>query len=166
VAEHMVDQLLISHPAREPGAPPGAAGTMVTLLHRLRRPATLALRADAADPAGPPVPFAVAAEFAAETARASVRGPVDASTADVFLRKLLAACRGGTLSLQVDLTGVSLLASAGLSALYRVARQLTRNGSRLELTAADGSAVQAVLDLAGLAYTTTLPGLRPSPGLP
>jgi serine phosphatase RsbU (regulator of sigma subunit)/anti-sigma regulatory factor (Ser/Thr protein kinase)/anti-anti-sigma regulatory factor len=160
VAEHMVDEMLVSHPARQPGAGPGAAGTVVTLLHRISRPAGLALRTGQEfRPARPVVPFAVDARLADGLAGARVRGPVDAGTADEFLRRMLAACRGGTLPLTADLTEVSLLASAGVSALYRLSAQLARNGSQLDLVAADGSAVQAVLELVGLTYTIGEPGL-------
>lgn len=149
VAEHMVDQMLISHPKDADDAPPGAASTVVRLLHRLSRPAMVVpeVTADAYRlRAGPG--FAVNAQLDGAAARALVRGPVDFSTADDFLRRLLAACRGGTLPLVVDLTGVTCLASAGVSALFRLAAQLRDHQNRLELIA--GGHVKDALKLVGL----------------
>ena len=109
VAGHVVDKLLVSHPARP-------AGTTVTLRHRLRRPAMLASGHQgehAAYPAEPP--FTVDTSIAAgSTARALVGGPVDISTADLLARRLLSVSRGGTVPLVADLTGVTQLASAGV----------------------------------------------------
>jgi ABC-type transporter Mla MlaB component len=51
----------------------------------------------------------------------------------------------------VDLTGVSQLASAGVSALYQLVHQLAEHDNRLEIVVADGGAVQAVLAMVGLA---------------
>ena len=128
VAQQLVDQMLISHPADAEEAPPAAASTVMRLLHRLSRPA-MVVSDVRADPyglhAGPT--FAVHAQLDGAAARAQVRGPVDFSTADDFLRRLLAACRGGTLPLIVDLTGVTYLASAGVSALFRLARPVARS---------------------------------------
>jgi anti-anti-sigma factor len=158
VAEHMVDQMVISHPSQDDGALPGAASTVVRLLHRVRRPVMLAADASA-DAAMPPpwAPLAVETELTSDGASVWVRGSVDITTADEFLRRLLAACRGGTLPLTVDLAGVSHLASAGVSALYRLARQLTGHGNRLQLLARAGSPAQAVLDLVRLPYVTASP---------
>ena len=164
VAEHMVDQVLISHPAEADNAPPGAATTVVRILHRMHRPAVLNAGPSAqpaATPAGPV--FAVQAQLKGTAARARVRGPVDITTADDFLRRLLAACRGGTLPLAVDLTGVTHLASAGVSALYRLARQLADHHHPLELTASANGHVQDVLKLTGLAYSHAPRGHRPAP---
>jgi anti-anti-sigma factor len=161
VAEHMVDQLRVSHPAAAPGAPAGAAGTVIQMLHRLRHPAVLASATDAGGPSAlglPPAqpvaadpPLTVSTEQDGKRSWAWVRGPVDIGNSDELLRRLLAACRGGTLPLRVNLTGVSHLASAGVSALYQLARQLGAHENRLELVVANGGVVQAVLEITGLA---------------
>ena len=78
-------------------------------------------------------------------------------TADEFGRRLLAACRGGTLPLRLDLSGVTELASAGVGALYHLVRQLADHGSRLELLVQEDGAVQAVLQLVGLPATLMPP---------
>jgi anti-anti-sigma regulatory factor len=89
----------------------------------------------------------------------AVTGSVDVFTADELSRELLTLSGGGTLSLTVDLTGASQLASAGVSALFRVRRQLTAQLQELQLVAVPGSSVAAVLDLVRLPFR---PG--PAPG--
>jgi anti-anti-sigma factor len=161
VAEHMVDQMLVSHPFGQPGQPDAPAGTVVRLLHRMRRPVMLASGARSAPPAlADPQPFAVETEHDGRAGSARVRGPVDITTADEFLRRLLAVCRGGTLPLTVDLSGVTQLASAGVSALYHLARQLADHDNHLELVAKAGGAVQSVLELVGLGHLAVPAGAR------
>jgi len=147
VAGQVVDQLVVSHP--------DAGGTVVTLRHRLRRPAIL-------DP-GPrgPVPRPAETSFAVDTsaargatARAVIRGPVDITTADQMTRRLLSVSRGGTVPLVADLTGVTQLASAGVQALYAISEQLAAHGQELTLLTAPASAVQLVLDLVQLDHIT------------
>src|SRR5271165_6631091 len=88
VAGQVVDQLLVSHPRRLADGTAGSRGTIVTLRHRLGRPAVLASGHDSAHaghPADPP--FAVDTSIAeSATARALVRGPVDITTADQLAR--------------------------------------------------------------------------------
>ena len=148
VAGHVVDKLLVSHPA--------SGGTTVTLRHRLRRPAMLASGhqgEQAAYPAEPP--FTVDTSITAgSTARALVGGPVDISTADMLGRRLLAVTRGGTVPLVADLTGVTQLASAGVRVLYQVSEQLTVHGQELTLVTVRGSAAHLVLELVRLDYVT------------
>jgi anti-anti-sigma factor len=148
VAGHVVDKLLVSHPA--------AGGTTVTLRHRLRRPAMLASGHQgehAAYPAGPP--FTVDTSIAAgSTARALVGGPVDISTADLLARRLLSVSRGGTVPLVADLTGVTQLASAGVRVLYEVSEQLTVHGQELTLVTVRGSTAHLVLELVRLDHVT------------
>ncbi|OJF13188.1 hypothetical protein BG844_16355 [Couchioplanes caeruleus subsp. caeruleus] len=69
--------------------------------------------------------------------------------------------RGGNLPRAVDLTGVSHLASAGVSALHTVAEQHRQQGSGLDLHAAAGSAAQLVLDLVALPHRTDAAGRTP-----
>jgi anti-anti-sigma factor len=144
VAGHVVDKLLVSHPA--------AGGTTVTLRHRLCRPAVLASGHQvehAAYPAEPP--FTVDTSIAAgSTARAVVGGPVDISTADLLARRLLSVSRGGTVPLVADLTGVTQLASAGVRVLYQVSEQLTVHGQELTLVTVRGSTAHLVLELVRL----------------
>src|SRR5271165_7199416 len=112
VAGQVVDQLLVSHPplshsTRAGDGAAGSRGTVVTLRHRLGRPAILASGHDGAQAAHSDAPpFAVDTSIAeSATARALVRGPVDITTADQLARRLLSVSRGGTVPLVADLTG-------------------------------------------------------------
>ena len=148
VAGHMVEQLHVRHPAQAPDG----RGTEVILRHRLRHPAVLA-----ADPRAPAdartshPSFGIDIETCGSEPVATVRGPVDITTADRLARRLLTACRGGTLPLTVDLSQVNFLASAGVHALYQVSAQLTAHQQALTFRASADSGVQAVLQLTGLA---------------
>ena len=150
VAGQVVDHLLVRHPQ----AAESTGGTIVTLRHRLGRPAIMSSGRDSAQAAhlaGPP--FTVDTSIAeSATARALVRGPVDITTADQLARRLLSVSRGGTVPLVADLTGVTQLASAGVRALYAVSGQMAAHGQDLTLITAPGSAAQLVLDLVRLAH--------------
>jgi anti-sigma regulatory factor (Ser/Thr protein kinase)/anti-anti-sigma regulatory factor len=156
VAGHVVDQLVVSHPPQPAGGPPGSGGTVVTLRHRLRRPAILSPGRNDAPAAKPAEPlFGVDTSVAAgASARAVVRGPVNITTSDLLARRLLSASRGGTVPLVADLTGVTQLASAGVQALYAVSARLAAHGQNLTLVTAPTSAAQAVLDLVRLDHVT------------
>ena len=153
VARHVVDQLQVTHPRSVPGAAPGTPATVVTLRHRLMSPVILtpapgvqpAVSAGEAD-------FGIVTEPAPDATRALVLGAIDISTADQLLRRLLAVCKGGTLPLTVDLTGATRLASAGVSALFELSRQLRLHEHSLALVASAGSQVQLVLDLVRLPH--------------
>jgi anti-anti-sigma factor len=159
VAAHLVDQLQVQHPPQSAAQARGARGTVVTLRHGLRRPAVLAaepaaqVTAYAADP-----PFSVTAGLDGPAARATVHGPVDIGTADRLAGQLLAASRGGTLPLTVDLSAVTQLASAGVRALYQVKEQLDDYHQELTLVAVPGSLADATLSLAGLPVTSASGG--------
>jgi anti-anti-sigma factor len=151
VAAHLIDHMQVQHPPHSAAAPPGARGTVVRLRHRLRRPAHVTTEPAGqlpGDAAGPP--FSVAAALDGSAAHATVTGPVDITTADRLAGQLLAACRGGTLPLTVDLGAVTVLTSAGVRALYQVKKQLNGYHQKMILVAAPGSPADAVLSLAGL----------------
>jgi anti-sigma regulatory factor (Ser/Thr protein kinase)/anti-anti-sigma regulatory factor len=150
LVEHLLDDVVISHPLQVAGSPRGTRGTLVTLRHRLTRPAI-------ATAGLPPVscddgPFSVDAENESAAARAVVYGAVDVFSAEEFTRELLAASRGGTLPLTVDLTEVSQLASAGVRALFEVRSQLAAHCQPMVLIAVPGSTAAFVLDLVQLSY--------------
>lgn len=166
VAAQFAEELLVSHPAGDAGRPagdagrpagdagrPGAAGTVVALRHRLHRQpmlAPLAIRPLGAR--GTQAPFVATLIHRAPAPRVRVSGPVDLAAADRLTSRLLAACRAGILPLTVDLSGVTVLASAGVRALYRVAAQLAAHGQQLALVSEPGSPAAAALDLAGLPW--------------
>jgi anti-anti-sigma regulatory factor len=58
------------------------------------------------------------------------------------------------LPLTVDLSDVTILASAGVRTLYRVAAQLAVHGRQLTLISEHGTPAAAVLDLTGLPRTS------------
>ena len=115
----------------------------------------LASEASAAVPASPvPVPFAADLLPAGEPGvTVRVAGPVDVTTAERFTGRLLSACRAGVLPLTVDLTGVTVLASAGVRVLYDVRDQLAAHGNTLTLVTVPYSAAAAVLDVVRLPST-------------
>jgi serine phosphatase RsbU (regulator of sigma subunit)/anti-sigma regulatory factor (Ser/Thr protein kinase)/ABC-type transporter Mla MlaB component len=152
LVEHLIDDVLVSHPPQVASVPKGTRGTMVTLRHRFRRPAILGTESSAHHRAHLSERFAVDVGVTDNAVLAVVRGPVDVFTAERFTRELLAVSGGGTLSLTVDLTGVSQLASAGVSALFQVAEQLSVQLQDLTLVAEPGSDVATVLELVRLPY--------------
>jgi anti-anti-sigma regulatory factor len=79
-----------------------------------------------------------------------VGGPANIATAEWLASRLLTACRGGVLPLTVDLTGVTVLASAGIKALYQVRERLRAHRQELTLIAPPGSPAAAVLAMARL----------------
>lgn len=152
VAGQVVDTLTVSHRPTPDGAD---EDTVVTLRHRLRRPAILGIGHRSAQAAAypPEPPFAVETTFDGERGLALVRGPVDITTADLLARRLLSASRGGTVSLLADLTGVTHLASAGVRTLYQVRNLLASHNQELTLVAAAKSSARMVLDLVRLPHT-------------
>jgi serine phosphatase RsbU (regulator of sigma subunit)/anti-sigma regulatory factor (Ser/Thr protein kinase)/anti-anti-sigma regulatory factor len=133
----------------------GQEGTAVTLRRRLRRPAILGFdhRSGHAVVYPPEPPFEVETTFDGERGLALIRGSVDITTADMLVRRLLSASRGGTVSLLADLTGVTQLASAGVRALYQVRDLLAGHKQHLTLVAAAASSARMVLDLVQLPHT-------------
>jgi anti-anti-sigma factor len=156
VAGQVVDELRVRHPPQA-STPPGADGTVVSLRHRLRRPAVMgtgpSARAGVPHP-GPPFTVDLATDGPVAHVRAA--GPVDVSTAVQLCRRLLAASAGGTLPLTVDLTNVSYLASAGIRALYQVRQQLSAHRQNLRLLAVPGSSVALILDQAHLPHLSPI----------
>lgn len=160
LARQPADELTVTHPAQDASAPQGARGTTVTLRYRLHCPATLATRAPALSGAlsgaGETVPLTAELVAAQPVPCLRLAGPADNTTADRLAGQLLTASRGGTLPLTADLTGLTILASAGIRALQVVSDQLTAHHQKFTLIAAPGSPAASVLDLVRLPH-------RPSP---
>jgi len=165
LVEHLIDQVLVSHPPQISGVPRGTRGTMVTLRHRFRSPAVLAGQTSARHhDHEAEQPFSVRAALTEalagdaancpgdESVRVVVTGVVDVFAAEQLSRELLTLSGGGTLPLRVDLTAVAQLASAGVSSLFRVRQQLNAQLQNLVLIAEPDSNVAAVLDLVALPY--------------
>jgi anti-sigma regulatory factor (Ser/Thr protein kinase) len=156
VVGQLADEMEVRHPPQHAAEPSGARGTTVTIRHRLRHPAVLATDTSAtavSPPAGPP--FAVRIVTGEPRPRVRVTGPVDITTSGQLTRSLLAACRGGVLPLTAELDAVTLLASAGVRALFEVTGQLAAHQQDLVLIAGPASPARAVLDLVGLPYISS-----------
>jgi anti-sigma regulatory factor (Ser/Thr protein kinase)/anti-anti-sigma regulatory factor len=161
LASCMAAELIVSHPPQPVGAARGSRGTVVTLRRRLLRPVVLVQAASpraAVAPAGPPFSVDVSAQDG--DARAVVAGSADSSTAESLAGRLLAACRGGTLPLTADLTGVTRLASAGVQVLFQVRDRLAAHRHDLILIAVPGSPVGVVLDRVCLPYAAAAIALQ------
>ena len=94
---------------------------------------------------------------------ASVSGPVDGGSAERLAQRLLAACRGGTLPLVVDLAGVTYLAGSAVRAIYQVREMLDAHKQELSLVAPVGSAAAGLLGVVRLPHVS---GEPPVPGWP
>ena len=165
VIGQLADEMEVRHPPQDAAEPSGARGTTVTVRHRLRHPAVLAEEASApavSRPAEPP--FAVRIVTGEPGPRVQITGPVDITTADQLTRSLLTACRGGVLPLTADLNGVTLLASAGVRALFEVTGQLAAHQNDLALVAVPSSPARTVLDLVGLPYISAAAEVASVPG--
>jgi len=99
----------------------------------------------------------------ADEGRVALRGAVDQRSADEFRRRLAHATRGGTREVWIDLSGVTLLASAGVQTLFEVLEPADDRGDgRVRLVAPMGSPAQHVLDLVRLPYVTERAAEHPS----
>jgi serine phosphatase RsbU (regulator of sigma subunit)/anti-sigma regulatory factor (Ser/Thr protein kinase) len=155
VAGQVVDQIKVSARRQE-------GGTVVMLRHRLGRPASITTGAgqDASPDGSPPpkVSFSFDLDSAGRVPRGRVRGPVTGGSAGRLAQRLLAACRGGTLPLLVDLSGVTYLSGAAVRAIYQVRELLMAHGQDLAIVAAAGSAASALLDVVRLPHVPGEPG--------
>jgi serine phosphatase RsbU (regulator of sigma subunit)/anti-sigma regulatory factor (Ser/Thr protein kinase)/ABC-type transporter Mla MlaB component len=131
---------------------PGAQGTVARIRHALTRPARL-LSLDFAPP--PPLPepaptFRVIEEPGDDEARVRLEGPLDRATVSLAEHELLRRGRGGAAALTVDLSAVTVLASAGVSMLHRLAARHTEQNRLLTIDAAPGTPAETVLSLVAL----------------
>lgn len=96
-----------------------------------------------------------------DTARAAVVGEVDLATAQVLRDRLLNVLREHPLCvLNVDLSGVSFLDCAGISALVAVHNAAVQVGCRVRVTG-PRPIVHRILDLTGLLSILTAPPDQP-----
>lgn len=152
--ERLLDEVAINHDGL-PG--PGENGTVVTLRHKVSRPALVATRSPAGSRS-----FLTLHSYRAQRhdepgqATLMVTGAVDALTADQFIADLTDAAQGGTVGLTVLLDDVTLLTSRGVLALFRTRDQLAAHQRPFTLVAASGSSAAVVLDLVGLSRTASL----------
>ncbi|OBH86767.1 SpoIIE family protein phosphatase [Mycobacterium sp. E2989] len=138
MAEALVSSAHVSH---------GPGGTTASLTHRLSRPAnfvtdTLVSHADRRR--------SINSEFACvvtEPGRIVVSGDVDSGTASTLDRKIAVESRSGVAPLTIDLSGVTQLGSAGVSALAAARDRAQRQGSEYVLVAPPGTPAHHVLSL-------------------
>ena len=130
---------------------PGEEGTTVTVRQRLCRSAGVLDTVTASRHDARVDVFATSFDRG-EPPRLVVQGPVDASSASTLRVRIAQAAPPGTAELVVDLGAVTLLASAGVDALYRVLRDAERQRLRLRLVAPSGSVAHHVLVLTALPH--------------
>jgi anti-sigma regulatory factor (Ser/Thr protein kinase)/anti-anti-sigma regulatory factor len=130
----------------------GQSGTTVRLRHRPRRAVAMSTR-----PAGTPIATMPDEPFLAALtpdddpdAVLVVHGPVDAAGAVELRDQLRSATGNGTVSRSVDLSRVTLLASAAVRVLHEACDRSTAHRERLRLLAPQGSPAHHVLELVGL----------------
>lgn len=134
---------------------PGAHGTVATVRHQLTRPARLLTRIDETPMIRPNAGMLHITELpGGDEARVRLDGPVDAASAAQVRQELLRRSRGGTVAMTVDLSGVTHLASAGVSALHLIAESHTDGRAPLTLHASPGTPARQILDLVGLPAVT------------
>ena len=145
MAEALVTQAHVAH---------GGGGTTATLIHRLSRPAnfvaeTVVSRAS--------YRRAIDSEFASlvgDPGRIVVRGDVDSNTASILDRQIAVESRSGIAPLTIDLSGVTHLGSAGVSALAAAHDRARREGGECVLVAPPGSPAHHVLSLVQIPFVS------------
>jgi anti-anti-sigma factor len=91
-----------------------------------------------------------------EAGRIVVSGDVDSITASTLDRQIAVESRSGVAQLTVDLTAVTHLGSAGVSALAAARERAHRQGSDYVLVAPPGSPAHHVLSLVQLPVVSGL----------
>ncbi|MHA7649597.1 SpoIIE family protein phosphatase [Mycobacterium sp. ML4] len=122
-------------------------GTTASLSHRLTRPVNFV-----SDPVPSRIgqPREIDSEFVslvAEGGRIVVRGEVDSNTASTLDRQIAVESRSGIASLTIDLSAVTHLGSAGVSALAAARERARKHGAECVLVAPPGSPAHHVLSL-------------------
>ena len=84
-----------------------------------------------------------------------VSGDVDSTTAPTLDRQIAVESRSGIAPLAIDLSGVTHLGSAGVSALAAARDRARRQGGKCVLIAPPGSPAHHVLSLVQMPFVTT-----------
>lgn len=138
MAEALVSEAHVSHKSE---------GTTASVTHPLSRPASFVTDSVISRAAERRT---VSAEFVSEVSepgRIVVGGDVDSNTAPTLDRQIAVESRSGVAPLTVDLSAVTHLGSAGISALAAARERAQRQGSEYLLVAPPGSAAHHVLSL-------------------
>jgi serine phosphatase RsbU (regulator of sigma subunit)/anti-sigma regulatory factor (Ser/Thr protein kinase)/anti-anti-sigma regulatory factor len=146
------------------------SGTRAVIRHRLTRPATLLTTGQIPSNAMPvedtPSLMLVLDQPHVEGPRIRVDGPVDAVTAPHLDVELRNRTYGGTRALTVDLTGVTHLASAGVTVLHDAAARHRDAAEPLLLYAPPGSPAHHILSVVALEHLSADPDEPGGPRLP
>jgi anti-anti-sigma factor len=121
-------------------------GTTVTLNVRLRRSPDTDSGTAAAEGGA-----TVTVDRTAPRVLVRVSGAVDQVSAEQVRIKLLEASHGGTVPVELDLTGVVLFSSSAVRVVLAVARIARDEGWRLGVQAEDGGVTRHILEISGLA---------------
>lgn len=138
MAEALVSEAHISH---------DADGTTASLTHRLSRPAAFITDALVGRAGGRRTLNAEFVSAVTEPGRIVVSGDVDSTTASTLDRQIAVESRSGIAPLTIDLSAVTHLGSAGVSALAAARERAHRQGSDYVLVAPPGSPAHHVLSL-------------------
>ncbi|BAX93704.1 SpoIIE family protein phosphatase [Mycobacterium shigaense] len=136
-------EALVSHAHVERGK----RGTTASVTHRLTRPANFV-----SDPmvSRAPHPRPTKSEFTlviSEPGHLVVTGDVDSTSASTLDRQIAVESRSGIASLTIDLTAVTHLGSAGVSALAAARNRARRQGGDCVLIAPPGSPAHHILSM-------------------
>ena len=147
MAEALVSEATVTH---------GPEGTTATLTHRLSRPAEFVTDTLVPRSAEPPTIESEFISLVTEPGRIVVSGDVDSSTASTLDRQLAVESRSGIASLTIDLSGVTHLGSAGISALAEACDRAQRQGGDCVLIAPPGSPAHHVLSLVQIPVVSSI----------
>jgi anti-anti-sigma factor len=121
-------------------------GTTVTLSIRLRRSPEVDVERAVAE-----VGAQVVVDRAGPRPRVRVDGAVDQVSAELLRIRLLEASHGGTIPVELDLAGVTVLTSAGVRVVLAIARIARDEHWRLAVHAPEGGVTRHVLEISGVA---------------
>lgn len=138
MAEALVTESHVTH---------GPDGTTATLTHQLTRAANFVSDAVISRVSHPRELDNEFVSLVAEGGRIVVRGEVDSNTASTLDRQIAVESRSGIAPLTIDLSAVTHLGSAGVSALAAARDRARRQGGDCVLVAPPGSPAHHVLSL-------------------
>jgi anti-anti-sigma factor len=138
MAEALVSEARITH---------GADGTTASLTHRLSRPANFVTDTTVSRAAHPQPVNSEFVSLVDEAGRIVVSGDVDSVTASTLDRQIAVESRSGIAPLTIDLSGVTQLGSAGVSALAAALDRAHTQGGDCVLIAPPGTPAHHVLSL-------------------
>jgi anti-anti-sigma factor len=147
MAEALVSRAQITH---RPG------GTTASLTHRLSRPANFVTDALINRATYQQATNSEFASVVSEAGRIVVSGDIDSNTASTLDRQIAVESRSGIASLTIDLSAVTHLGSAGVSALAAARDRSRRQGGECVLVAPPGSPAHHVLSLVQIPVLSSL----------